>query len=91
MKTPFVTVKGEIIERTSGTPQGGVISPVPANMFLHYVFNMWMDKQYKSAPFERYADDGVILSPLIGAIITLILYLLFDVEKRNEELRKAAA
>ncbi len=60
LKTSFVTVKGEIIERTSGTPQGGVISPVLANMFLHYVFDMWMARKYKSAPFERYADDAVI-------------------------------
>jgi group II intron reverse transcriptase/maturase len=60
LKTPFVTVKGEVIERTSGTPQGGVISPVLANMFLHYVFDMWMDRKHKAAPFERYADDAVI-------------------------------
>lgn len=60
LKTSFVTAKGEVIERTSGTPQGGVISPVLANMFLHYVFDMWMDRKYKSAPFERYADDAVI-------------------------------
>lgn len=60
LRTPFVTVQGEIIERTSGTPQGGVISPVLANMFLHYVFDMWMDRKYKTAPFERYADDAVI-------------------------------
>lgn len=60
LKTPFVTAKGEVIERTSGTPQGGVISPMLANMFLHYVFDMWMNRKYKTAPFERYADDAVI-------------------------------
>lgn len=38
LKTPFVLKNGEIIERKAGTPQGGVISPVLANMFLHYVF-----------------------------------------------------
>lgn len=60
LKTPFVTAKGEVIERTSGTPQGGAISPVLANMFLHYVFDMWMDRKYKTVPSERYADDAVI-------------------------------
>lgn len=40
LKTPFITKDGQLIERKSGTPQGGVISPVLANMFLHYVFDM---------------------------------------------------
>lgn len=60
LKTPFVTREGQMIERNSGTPQGGVISPVLANMFLHYVFDMWMKSNFPQAPFERYADDGVI-------------------------------
>jgi group II intron reverse transcriptase/maturase len=60
LKTPFVTREGQMIERNSGTPQGGVISPVLANMFLHYVFDMWMKRNFPQAPFERYADDGVI-------------------------------
>lgn len=60
LKTPFVLKNGEIIERKSGTPQGGVISPVLANMFLHYVFDMWMKRNFPQAPFERYADDGVV-------------------------------
>lgn len=60
LKTPFVQRDGQVIDRTSGTPQGGVISPVLANMFLHYVFDMWMKRNFPQAPFERYADDGVI-------------------------------
>lgn len=60
LKTPFVLKNGEIIERNAGTPQGGVISPVLANMFLHYVFDMWMKRNFPQTPFERYADDGVI-------------------------------
>ena len=60
LKTPFVLKNGEIIERKAGTPQGGVISPVLANMFLHYVFDMWMKRNFPQAPFERYADDGVV-------------------------------
>ena len=60
LKTPFVLKNGEVIERKAGTPQGGVISPVLANMFLHYVFDMWMKRNFPQAPFERYADDGVV-------------------------------
>ena len=50
---------GKIKERTAGTPQGGVISPVLANLFLHYVFDDYMSKEFPSIPYERYADDGV--------------------------------
>lgn len=42
-----------------GTPQGGVISPLLANLFLHYAFDRWMDRRYPYVPFERYADDVV--------------------------------
>lgn len=45
--------------RTLGTPQGGVISPLLANLFLHYVFDMWMRRHHSDVPFERYADDGL--------------------------------
>ena len=43
--------------RTAGTPQGGVVSPVLANLFLHYAFDRWMARSFPSIPFERYADD----------------------------------
>jgi hypothetical protein len=43
----------------SGTPQGGVVSPVLANLFLHYAFDMWMKITYPHIPFERYADDAI--------------------------------
>jgi len=45
--------------RTSGTPQGGVVSPVLANLFLHYAFDMWMKRTYPHISFERYADDAI--------------------------------
>ncbi|MFN6946253.1 MAG: group II intron reverse transcriptase/maturase [Cytophagaceae bacterium] len=51
---------GSIAERTKGTPQGGVISPLLANIYLHHGFDKWMEKYYQSNPFERYADDIVI-------------------------------
>jgi RNA-directed DNA polymerase len=59
LKAPFQTKEGEIIERDTGTPQGGVISPVLANLFLHYVFDKWMEKNYPQNPWARYADDGI--------------------------------
>ena len=45
--------------RDRGTPQGGVISPLLANLFLHYAFDRWMEIHFPSIPFERYADDVV--------------------------------
>lgn len=50
---------GTVVPRTSGTPQGGVISPVLANMFLHYVFDDFMVKEFSSIPWARYADDEI--------------------------------
>lgn len=59
LKAPF-QMKDGIKERTSGTPQGGVISPVLANVFLHYTFDKWMSIKHPNNPFARYADDAVI-------------------------------
>jgi len=47
-------------ERTKGTPQGGVISPLLANLFLHYAFDAWMERGYPDIRFERYADDAIV-------------------------------
>jgi RNA-directed DNA polymerase len=51
---------GTVIERTKGTPQGGVISPLLANLFMHYTFDKWMERNHPRNPFERYADDVVV-------------------------------
>lgn len=56
---PFQMEDGTLVPRTSGTPQGGVISPVLANLFLHYVFDDFMAKEFPSIPWARYADDGI--------------------------------
>lgn len=59
LKAEARTESGEVIARDKGTPQGGVVSPVLANLFLHEVFDSWMQESYPSIPFERYADDIV--------------------------------
>ena len=51
---------GSITARTKGTPQGGVVSPLLANIYLHHAFDKWMDETHQQCPFERYADDIVI-------------------------------
>ncbi len=60
LKAPIHSVSGELRERTEGTPQGGVISPLLANLYLHYVFDNWVHRTFgKNIQFERYADDIV--------------------------------
>lgn len=51
---------GKTIVRDRGTPQGGVISPILANLFLHYAFDLWMRRAYPDLPRCRYADDGLV-------------------------------
>ena len=60
LEAPFQQSDGELVERVSGTPQGGVVSPLLANLFMHYVFDKWMERNYPTYPFCRYADDGVV-------------------------------
>ena len=59
LKAPAQLEDGTLIPREEGTPQGGVISPLLANIFLHYAFDLWMRRKYPSIPFERYADDVI--------------------------------
>ena len=60
LKAGIEQADGSIAARTKGTPQGGVISPLLANLYLHHAFDMWMSKHFASNPFERYADDIII-------------------------------
>ena len=60
LKTPMQFPDGSLQEKTKGVMQGGVISPVLSNLFLHYVFDLWMTKQYPNLPWCRYADDGLV-------------------------------
>ena len=60
LKAPVQLEDGTLEERTAGSPQGGVISPLLANLFMHYAFDAWMGREFPSVPFGRYADDVVI-------------------------------
>jgi group II intron reverse transcriptase/maturase len=57
LKAPAMLDSGDLVARTRGTPQGGVISPLLANLFLHYAFDLWMGREAPGVRFERYADD----------------------------------
>lgn len=60
LRAPVQRPDGTVEQRTKGTPQGGVVSPLLANLFLHYAFDLWMQRNYPSLPFERYADDAIV-------------------------------
>jgi len=60
LKAPVQEEDGRLVPREKGTPQGGVVSPLLANLFLHYAFDRWMAKQYPQLPFERFAEDAIV-------------------------------
>ena len=60
LTAPLQLSDGTLVERTKGTPQGGVVSPLLANLFLHYAFDAWMMRTFPGVPWCRYADDGLI-------------------------------
>ena len=60
LQAPAQAEDGHVTARGKGTPQGGVVSPLLANLFLHYAFDRWMQKTYPHLLFERYADDAIV-------------------------------
>ena len=60
LTAPFETAEGEQLPRERGTPQGGVVSPILMNLFMHYTFDAWMKRRNPLCPFARYADDAVV-------------------------------
>lgn len=60
LTAPIQGKDGKVGKRKKGTPQGGVISPLLANLFMHYAFDRWMTAHFPKVPFCRYADDGLV-------------------------------
>ena len=60
LAAPIQLPDGALAQRDRGTPQGSAISPVLANLFLHYAFDAWMARNFPDVPFERFADDAVV-------------------------------
>jgi RNA-directed DNA polymerase len=60
LKAPMLMPDGTLANRIKGTPQGGPISPMIANVFLHYGFDLWMNREFPGVQFERFADDVVV-------------------------------
>jgi len=60
LKAPFEAADGVVVLREKGTPQGGVISPLLMNLFMHFAFDRWMQQTRPQCPFARYADDAVV-------------------------------
>ncbi|HEY5429680.1 MAG TPA: reverse transcriptase domain-containing protein, partial [Solirubrobacteraceae bacterium] len=60
LKAPIQLEDGTLKQRDRGSPQGSAISPVLANLFLHYALDMWLVREFPDVPFERYADDEIL-------------------------------
>ena len=60
LTAPMQLPDGSVAARTQGVPQGGVVSPLLSNLFLHYVFDAWMQRLFPQTPWCRYADDGLL-------------------------------
>jgi RNA-directed DNA polymerase len=60
LRAPMEKGNGYAEKRDRGTPQGGVVSPLLFNLYLHYAFDNWMKRHYPRIPFVRYADDGLL-------------------------------
>ena len=60
LAAPLVRPDGALEQRGKGTPQGSAVSPILANLFMHYAFDAWMARNIPGCPFERYADDAIV-------------------------------
>lgn len=83
LKAPIAFKDGRIVHPEEGTPQGGVISPLLANLFLHYTFDCWMQRHNPRISFERYADDIVCHCQTEAEVIALKSELTIRFEQCN--------
>jgi RNA-directed DNA polymerase len=60
LEAPLQLPDGALVERDRGTPQGSAVSPVLANLFMHYAFDLWLTREFPTVEFERYCDDAVV-------------------------------
>jgi group II intron reverse transcriptase/maturase len=60
LRAPILMPDGRLADRDRGTPQGSAVSPVLANLFMHYAFDKWLERKFPTVDFERYADDAVV-------------------------------
>lgn len=60
LTAPLQMPDGRLVERDRGTPQGSAVSPVLANLFMHYAFDLWLGREFPAVEFERFADDAVV-------------------------------
>ena len=60
LAAPIQQADGTLVERDRGTPQGSAVSPVLANLFMHYAFDTWLEREFPTVEFERYADDAAV-------------------------------
>jgi RNA-directed DNA polymerase len=66
LTAPLQRADGTLAARDRGTPQGSAVSPVLANLFMHYAFDMWLVREFGDCPFERFADDAVVHCSSLG-------------------------
>jgi group II intron reverse transcriptase/maturase len=72
LAAPLALPDGTLTARDRGTPQGSAISPVLANLFLHYAFDAWIAREFPGVVFERYADDAVVHCSSLGQAETVL-------------------
>ncbi len=60
LRAPIRMPDGRLAGRDRGTPQGSAVSPVLANLFMHYAFDTWLEREFPAVEFERFADDAVV-------------------------------
>ena len=63
LAAPVKHPDGTLVQRSKGTPQGSAVSPVLANLFMHYAFDLWLVREFPDCPWERYADDAIVHCP----------------------------